>query len=265
MRKICAVIQRKGSMQGRRLTENQPPLSSSLQKRYRKPLEISIKWFRCGSSCISFALLQRSCCSIHRLSSSITQRGHYAAGEYGLIYLLSSFTWELSALSNDDRNDMEKFLSWQTPKSIATVQHDEFILAIFFRFFFFFCVRVCFTVRIPSSTSKPPPLQPPAAVAPRDASTHPHQSLLCCVEAAHAPTAAVQIQSKVSSSRRYSRTKKHCSSGTNPHNLSSNKPRAWLLIGRDGAGLNNLCRNAPTWRSADEICIIYSPEQRGGG
>lgn len=138
MRKICAVIQRKGSMQGRRLTENQPPLSSSLQKRYRKPLEISIKWFRCGSSCISFALLQRSCCSIHRLSSSITQRGHYAAGEYGLIYLLSSFTWELSALSNDDRNDMEKFLSWQTPKSIATVQHDEFILAIFFRFFFFF-------------------------------------------------------------------------------------------------------------------------------
>lgn len=36
------------------------------------------------------------------------------------IYLLSRLRRGLSALSNDDRNDMERFLRWQTPRSIAT-------------------------------------------------------------------------------------------------------------------------------------------------
>lgn len=35
-------------------------------------------------------------------------------------YLLSSLTDEVSVPNNDERKDIEKFLSWQTPRSIAT-------------------------------------------------------------------------------------------------------------------------------------------------
>lgn len=35
-------------------------------------------------------------------------------------YLLSSLTEEVSVPSSDDRKDIEKFLSWHTPRSIAT-------------------------------------------------------------------------------------------------------------------------------------------------
>lgn len=36
-------------------------------------------------------------------------------------YLLSSLTDALSLPSTEDRNEMEKLRSWQTPRSIATV------------------------------------------------------------------------------------------------------------------------------------------------
>lgn len=60
-------------------------------------------------------------------------------------------------------------------------------------------------------------------------------------------------------------TQKDLQLGTSPHNLSSDKPRGQLLIGRDGGYLNNLCRNAPTCRSADMLLHKIFQERRRCG
>lgn len=88
---------------------------------------------------------------------------------------------------------------------------------------------------------------------------HIHKAILW-VEKACAPTAAAQIQSKVSSSRLHNMNLRL---GTSAHNLSSDKPRGRPPIGRDGGCLHNLCGNAPTCRSAGALLHkIYQERER---
>ena len=97
---------------------------------YTKPPEIS------GKSTVFFfttpGLCEYAVTHEHPSTEPPSQRGHcrlqvkpnkgdiFSAAIIFLIYLLSSLRCELSALSSDDRKEMEKFRSWQTPRSMAT-------------------------------------------------------------------------------------------------------------------------------------------------
>lgn len=70
-----------------------------------------------------------------------------------------------------------------------------------------------------------------------------------------------KTQTKVSSSQRCA--SKICSPGQkikNPHNLCRHESSGRSLIGRDGGWSAKICGNAPTYRSADWVCIKYSED-----
>lgn len=162
---------------------------------------------------------------------------------------MSSLTCELSASNNDDRNDMEKFLRWQTPRSI----HRHRV------------ARRTHARHVSVSANKPAPR--PDLHSSGSARRIQHALFYVLSGEARAPTAAVRVQSKVSSSRLYTLAhtqtqKKICSFGQARMVYAATRREASLRLVEREAHLNNLLRNAPTCRSADPILHTLFQEQR---